>query len=196
MWEECLVDLEKRTLVIHKEIQDMRLVFASEVSNLDAILRKLSQPKETLLKLFSFFRTLLKLLELLSVVDLVLKTALHDLFSDFLDALNEERLKFIALSAHVNLISDNLLCHLLLLVNDQFKISDSIRVARFQRLHILYDFLFNLVCGHSGLEDKVDEFLELDVGRRNISVAALRRSGQRSLARHATLFKSFSGIHL
>ena len=126
----------------------MCLVLAREVTDLDTVLCKLGQSKETLLEFFSFFRALVKLLEFLAVVDLVLKTALHDLFSDFFDALDKERLEFVALRAHVNLISNNPLCLLFLPVNNLLQVSDSICVACLQCLHILDDFLFNFVSVH------------------------------------------------
>ena len=126
----------------------MCLILAREVTDLDTVLCKLGQSEETLLKLFSFFRALVKLLEFLAVVDLILETTLHDLFSDFFDALDKERLELIALRAHVNLISNNPLSLLFLPVNNLLQVSDSICVACLQCLHILDDFLFNFISVH------------------------------------------------
>ena len=53
--EECFVDLEQSPLIVHKEIQDVRLILAGEVSDFYTILCELSQSKQTLLKLLGFF---------------------------------------------------------------------------------------------------------------------------------------------
>ena len=41
--EECFVDLEQSPLIVHKEIQDVRLILAGEVSDFYTILCELSQ---------------------------------------------------------------------------------------------------------------------------------------------------------
>ena len=89
MREQGFVDLEQSPLVVHEQVKNVSLVLAREVTNFDSVLRKLSESKETFLKLFGFIRTLVKLLKLLSVVDLVLEAAFHDLLSDLLDALDK-----------------------------------------------------------------------------------------------------------
>ena len=92
MREQSLVNLEQGALVIHEKIQDMTLVLRCEVGHLDSVLGELCKPQQTLLELFRFFGAAVELLEFLSVIDLVLQPALHDFFSDLLDALDEQRL--------------------------------------------------------------------------------------------------------
>ena len=176
--EERLIDLKQRALIIHEKIQNVRLVLACEITNFHAILSQLCQFEKTFFKLFSFFGAFVELLELLAVVDFVFEASLHDLFSHFLNALDEERFKLVSLRCHVNSIGDHFLCRFLFPVNYGFKISDRFSVAGFKRLHILYDLVFDVVAGHFGLKDELHEFLELDICRRNISVTALRRASR------------------
>lgn len=89
MREQSLIDLEQSPLVVDEEIQDVGLVPSCEVADLDSVLGELGQSEQTLFELLRFFRALVELLELLSVVDLVLQATFHDLFADLLDALDE-----------------------------------------------------------------------------------------------------------
>ena len=45
MWEQGLVNLEQRPLVVHEQVEDVLLVFAGEVADFHSILRKLGQTK-------------------------------------------------------------------------------------------------------------------------------------------------------
>ena len=170
--EERFVDLKQRALIIHEEIQDVRLILAREITDFHTILSELRQFEETFFELFSFFGAFVELLELLAVVDFVFEAPLHNLFPHFFNALDEERFKLVAFRCHVDSIGDHFLSRFLFPVNYGFKVSNRIRVAGFESLHILYDLVFDVVAGHFGLEDELHEFLELDIGRRNISVTA------------------------
>ena len=45
MWEQCLVDLEQRALIVDEEVKDVGFVLAGEVTDFDAILCQLGKPK-------------------------------------------------------------------------------------------------------------------------------------------------------
>ena len=170
--EQSLIDLQQSSLIVHKQVQDVWFVLTCEITDLDSVLGKLGQSEKWLFELLGLLRALVKLLELLAIVDLVLEPALHDLFSDFFDALDEERLKFVALCAHIDAICNDFLGLLFLPINDWLQVSNRISVTSLKCLHVLDDFFFDFIGGHTRLEDKIDEFLELNVLRRNISVTA------------------------
>ena len=52
MGEQGFVYLEQGALVIHKQVQDVRLVFAGKVTDLDPVLSQLCQAQQTFFKLF------------------------------------------------------------------------------------------------------------------------------------------------
>lgn len=118
MREQCLVDLKQGLLVVHKQVKQMTLVTVREVGDLDPVLCQLRQPEKTLLKLFGFFRALLHLLELLPVVDLVLKTPLHDLLAYLLDAIDEKSLQLVLFRCLVDFVGVQFLLAGSLPVND------------------------------------------------------------------------------
>ena len=178
VWEKRLVDLEQRALIIHEQIQDVRLVLARKITDFHTILSKLCQFEKTFFELFSFFGAFIKLLELLAVVDFVFEAPLHDLFSHFFNALDEERFKLVSLRCYVDSIGDHFLSRFLFSVDYGFKVSNRIRVAGFESLYILHDLVFDVVAGHLGFEDELHELLELDIGSRNISVTAHRRTSR------------------
>ena len=165
----------------------MGFVSRREVADLDAVLGELGQPKQTLFELFGLLRALVKLLELLPVVDLILEASLHDLLPHLFDTLDKEGFQFIAFRAHVDSLSHHSLLLFLLLVNDGLQVSDGVSVARLERLHVLDDLLLHVICGHARLKDQVNELLELHIPSRDVSVAAPRRPCRRSLTSPALL---------
>ncbi len=127
--EKRLVDFQQSALVVNEQVQDVRLVLAREVAHLHSVLCQLGQSQKGLLKLLCLLRTLVKLLELLSVVNFILQSAFHNFLTHFFNALNKEGLKFIALSTHVDAVSNDLLGLLFLAVDDILEVPDCVCVA-------------------------------------------------------------------
>ena len=148
MREEGFIDLQQSLFVIHEEIKDVRFVSACEVRNFNSILCELSQSEQTFFKLFCLLRALVKLLELLSVVNLVLESSLHDVFPDLLDAFYEEGLQLIPFRALVDPVCDDLPLVLLLPVNDVLEVTDGICVAGLESLDVLDDLVFDVDRSH------------------------------------------------
>ena len=171
MREQRLINLKQSLLVIDKQIEDMGFVSVGEICHLHSVLSKLSQSKERLLKLLCFLTRFVKLLELLPVVNLILETSLHDLLAYLLYAIDEQRLKFVPLRAHVDLVGYLSLLLCFLTINDYLQVTDSVRVASLQGLHVLYDFLLDFESLHLRLENQLDELLELNVLGWNVPVA-------------------------
>ena len=55
MGEQSLVDLEKGTLVVDKQVKDVCFVLACDIAHFHAVLGELRQFQKTLLELFGFF---------------------------------------------------------------------------------------------------------------------------------------------
>ena len=126
----------------------MLLIAIREISHLHSVLRQLCKSQQTLLKFLCLLTCFIKLLELLSIVNLVLQTSLHDLFPYLFNALDEERLEFISLSAHIDLISNLLLLLGLLSVNHNLEVSNRVRVTSLKSLHILDDLILHFLSLH------------------------------------------------
>ena len=108
----------------------MRLVLVGEVGDFDSVFGQLGKSEQTLLKLFGLLTGPLKLLELLSIVDLIFESSFHDVLAHLFNALNEERFELVPLRAHVDLVCDLLLLLRLLFVNNHLEVPDCIGVTR------------------------------------------------------------------
>ena len=71
----------------------------------------------------------------------------------------------------VDPVGNNLSLIFLLAIDDLFEIPDSISVACFKCLDVLYDFIFNVCWIHPRLEDKFNKLLKLDVFGRDVLVS-------------------------
>ena len=89
MREEDLIDLEQGSFIVDEQVQQITPILVGKVIDLDPVLGQLSKFEQTLFELLGLFSVLVYLLELLLAEDLVLQPTLHDIFSDFLDALYE-----------------------------------------------------------------------------------------------------------
>ena len=107
--EESFVNLQQRHFVVDKEVQQVALVAVGEVGNLDSIIGQLSEPQKTFFKLLGLLGTLLHLQELRAVVNLILKSSLHDLLPDLFDAVDKQCVELVLLSCLVHLVCVNLL---------------------------------------------------------------------------------------
>jgi len=105
VWEECLINLEQSLLIVHKQVKNVSLVPVGEVSDFDPIFGELCESEQAFFELFGLLTRLVKLLELLAIVDLVLKTPLHDLLPDFLNTVDEQSFKLVAFRAHIHPLS-------------------------------------------------------------------------------------------
>ena len=79
----------------------MILVFLREIHQSDSVFGKLSESQQRLFEVFSFLLRLVDIMESLACVDLILQASAHDFLSNFLNAVNEETLKLVAVHAVV-----------------------------------------------------------------------------------------------
>ena len=139
------------------------------------MLGKMGQFKQAFLEFFGFLRVSVQLLELLAVSDLVFQSSLHDIFADFLNAINEKRLQLTPFCADIYPLTDHFLSSSFLFVNNVSQITDGICVTSLKLLHVFKDFILNVLGAHARLENQLDEFGELSVfGRGDVSIPAFR----------------------
>jgi hypothetical protein len=125
MWEQDLVNLEQRSLIVDKKIKQIVPILGGKLRDFYPALGKLRQLEETLFKLLGLFRVFINLLELFLVEDLILQASLHDILPDFFDALDKQVLQLILLRSLIGslmvyfLVPESLLLDHLLLVSDR-----------------------------------------------------------------------------
>ena len=166
--EQDLVDLQQRLLVVHEELQHVRLVSASEVGDFDLVLCHLSQLEQTSLEVFRFLSALVDPLELLGVQDLSLESPLHDVLSGLFDALDEQVLEVVLLLHLTDLFEVLLLVEFVLQLSLPLHVLDRRNVIRLQQLHKLDDLVLNVALLHPRVEDQGDELLKLHILCRDV----------------------------
>jgi len=180
--EESFIHLEQGLFVVDEQIQQVVFIFLAEVDEANSVLGQLGEPQQRFFKVFRFLQCLVNLVELLVRVNLVLKSAPHDLLPHFLNALDKELLEVVALDAGIRGLADGFALCRSLSVYYVFEGADQLVVIRFQRLHVLDDLVLHVDGGLLRLEDVADELLELRIARGNLLVlAAHRHLGRRGV---------------
>jgi hypothetical protein len=174
VWEQNLIDLKEGSFIVDEKIQKVVSVFASELIYFYSVFGELGQFQQTLLELLGFFSVFVNLLKLLLVIDFVLESSFHDVFSDFLNAFDKQILKLVFLAHFSNFVKITFLILNFFLVKLIFEFSDCVSIVGFQGLNILDNLSFNVFLVHSRFINQIDKLMEFQVLSRNVLVSTLR----------------------
>lgn len=174
MWEQNLINFKEGSLVVYEQIQEIISVFARELIYFDSVFGELGQFQQTLLELLGLLSVFVNLLELFLVIDLVLKSSFHDVFSDFFNTFYKQILKLVFLAHFRNFVKVTFFILDSLLVKLVFEFSDCVSIIRFQGLNILYDLSLNVFLIHFRLVNQIDKLVEFQVLSRDMLVSTLR----------------------
>lgn len=175
MGEQSFVNLEQSLLVVDKEVQQVVPIFLGEVYQPHTALSQLSESQKRLFKILSLLDRLVHVMELFACVNFILKSTAHDLLPDFFDTLNEQRLKIVALKSSVRLLRGCLTRVLFFFLQEIFQVPDQVIVVGLERLHVLYDMIFNIDSCHFRLKYFRHKFLKFHVARWYHRVVRLNR---------------------
>jgi hypothetical protein len=136
----------------------------------------LGQFQQTLLELLGFLSVFVDLLELFLVIDFVLESSFHDIFSNLLNAFYKQILKLVFLAHLRNFVKVAFFILDSFLVQLIFEFSDGISIVGFQGLNILDDLSLNIFLVHFGFVNQINKLMEFQVLSRNVLVSTLRAS--------------------
>lgn len=127
----------------------MTLIATGKVRYLHPVLRKLCQLQETVFKLFGLLTVALELLELFAIINLILQSPLHNVFSHLLDTSDEKRFHFVALLSLVDSFSNTLALRHSLFLDQYLQVLYCFAVIGLKSLHVLDNFLLNFFALHT-----------------------------------------------
>lgn len=170
MGEQRFIHFEQCLLIVHKEVQQVVLVFCCEVHQAHTALRQLRQSQQGLLEVLRLLDRLVHVVKLLARVDFILESAPHDLLPDLLDALDKERFQIISLDAGVRLLRNSLALRQLFFLDDVLERADKLVVVGFECLDVLYYVVFHVGSCHFRLKNFSYELFKLYVPGRDLLV--------------------------